>query len=119
MALTTEDLRDIIAAIPREQRDPMFVGVRASYRFEIEEGGTWLLRIAGGRLEISEGGGEADTVFYCTAEDFKDVILGEQNLITAVLQGRIDLGGDLADFFVFHQLLKSRQAARRAQGATP
>jgi hypothetical protein len=124
----TEDLRAIIATLPRERRDPRLAGVRATYRFELvpgdsaggapREGGSVHLRVDDGLLEIVEGaGGDADTTMVCNEDDFRDVLLGEQNLLTAVLQGRIDVRGDLEKFFVFHQLLKVAQRARRERGA--
>ena len=100
----TEELRAILAKLPRERRDPRLAGLRATYRLEIEGNGPLWLRVDDGVLDILEsGGGDADTTMFCNEDDFRLVLLGEQNLLTAVLQGRIDVQGDLEKFFVFHQ----------------
>jgi hypothetical protein len=111
----TDELSDAIAALPREQHDPTLYGIRATFRLEVDGVGVYRIRIDDGVLDVLDGPGDADAILYGSAEAMRDVLFGRQNLLTAVLQGRIDLGGDVAKIFTFHQFLKIRQQHRPAE----
>jgi putative sterol carrier protein len=87
-------------------------GVHATYLFEIEGGGAWLLRIEDGVASIEEGVAEADCVITADDHDIARVLQGEQNLITGLLQGRLAIRGDMALAQRFHGALSSQLRER-------
>jgi hypothetical protein len=117
------ELNDLIATLPRDHQDPRLAGLSAVFRFVIDLGTAGIadyhLLIDDGRVQLLAGPGDAATIFYCSADDFRSVFLGGENLMCAVLQGRVDVDGNLEKFFVFYKLLKVRQTERdaRAEGS--
>jgi len=77
---------------------PATRGVHASCRFEIEEGGSWNIRLDDGTVHVAKGPGEQAPActFRAADDDLARILRGEQNLLTAALQGIVEVIGDLA-----------------------
>jgi putative sterol carrier protein len=69
--------------------------MRASYRFEIENTGTWRLEVADGRVSVSESDAPADCVLRASEETFLRILRGEQSPTTAFMTGKIRVEGDV------------------------
>jgi putative sterol carrier protein len=70
-------------------------GMNNSYLFDIEGEGQWLVRVADGTLNVTEGGGDADATIETTAETFEKITAGEQNPTTAYMTGKLKIKGDM------------------------
>jgi putative sterol carrier protein len=88
-------VREIVERRKSNDFDPRLERVRGSYCFDVENVGAFLMRVDHGKVEVAEGGGEADCTIRSSPEDFVRIATGEQNLITAYMQGRIEFRGDL------------------------
>ena len=86
-----------------------------TYRFDIAGRASWFITWDSGWLHIAEGGGRADTVLLCDEEDFVDILLGKRNLLTAVLQGRVEVRGDVSQAIRLGGVL-ARTGALRVAG---
>jgi putative sterol carrier protein len=76
------------------------------YHLTGEEAGDWIITIADGKCEVAEGVAENPKMtLSADSQDYKDVILGKLNGMTAFMTGKIKLAGDLnlamkfADYF--------------------
>ena len=49
-----------------------------------------------GKVDVTEGAGEADVTFAMSEEIFRKLVAGKQNPTTAVMTGKIKVKGDLA-----------------------
>jgi len=58
--------------------------------------GSWRLEVHDEIATMTESTAPADCVVRCNEEDFVRIARGEQNLLTAFLQGRVQLEGDYA-----------------------
>jgi len=105
--------RDIItnAQRRRESRteDPRLQGINGSYRFDIEGAGSWRMEVSDGTVAITEGTAPADCVIRCEEADFVRIARGEQNLLTAALQGRVQVEGDYALAQRLHGFVRGSQ----------
>jgi len=73
---------------------PAFEGVHGSILF-VGPQDTWRVEIDDQDVTLSEGDGAADCVLSCKERgDLLRLVRGEQNLVTALLQGRITVEGD-------------------------
>lgn len=95
-------LEQIVADAKAKTFDERVRHVRGSYRFDVEGAGAYRLEIDHGQIRFREEGGPADCVIALGPEDFVRVIEGEQNMLTAYMQGRLRFEGDLGLAKAFH-----------------
>jgi len=91
-----------------DRHQPLLRGVRGTYLFDIEQVGCWFVAVDDGMVKVAEGKHEADCVIHCNEEDFIDIVEGRRNLVAAVLQGRVQVRGDLALAQKFHGLVSAK-----------
>jgi predicted lipid carrier protein YhbT len=70
-------------------------GMNNSYLFDIEGEGQWVVTVADGKLEVTDGGGEADATITTSGETFDKIVAGEQNPTTAYMTGKLKIKGDM------------------------
>ena len=70
-------------------------GMTNSYLFDIEGEGQWLVTVADGSVNVTEGGGDADATIETSAETFDKIVAGEQNPTTAYMTGKLKIKGDM------------------------
>ncbi len=70
-------------------------GVNASYKFEIEGDGTWVVEIADGSINVSEGDGDAQCTVTVASEDFNAILDGSLNPQMAFMSGKLKIAGDM------------------------
>ena len=66
------------------------------YHLTGEEGGDWIITIQDGQCGVAEGIAEnPNMTLTADAQDYKAVILGKENGMTAFMTGKLKLAGDL------------------------
>ena len=70
-------------------------GMNNSYLFDIEGAGQWLVQVSDGSVDVSEGGGDADTTIVTNEENFLAITRGELNPTTAYMTGKLKIKGDM------------------------
>jgi len=103
--------RSIISEFQRRHADrrpdPRLQGVTGSYRFDVEGVGSWRLEVHDKIATMTESTAAADCVLRCNEADFVRIARGEQNLLTAFLQGRVQVEGDYALGQRFHGFIRA------------
>jgi putative sterol carrier protein len=79
-----------------QHRDTQIRGFSGTCRFDIEPVGSWLMIVDDGHVDARQGGGPADTVVGCTADEFLRIICAGENGFTAALRGELRVSGNLA-----------------------
>jgi len=92
---------------------PLLRGVNGTYLFNIDKVGAWFVSVDDGTVTVDKGSREADCVISCSEEDFVEIIEGRRNLLTAALQGRVRIRGDVALAQKFHGLVGARVEQER------
>jgi putative sterol carrier protein len=77
----------------------------AVFEFDIYDGGHWYMKLDHGTPSIQNEAANADCVIGCSASDFVAIAEGNQNLVTAFLQGRIKCTGDIALALDFRRMV--------------
>lgn len=111
------EAREIIQRFAKQGYAPRMKGVKGSYRFDIGGLGSYRVGIDDGKLDIRESQDAADCVIACDEADFVRIMRGEQNLITAMMQGRVGIVGDLSLALKFHGVLPAPPSKRGAEAA--
>ena len=79
-------------------------GLNASYRFEIDGAGSWLVEVDDGKVSVSESEGDADTVISTSSETFMKIANGEQNPTSAYMSGKLKVNGDMGQAMKLQKL---------------
>ena len=79
-------------------------GLTASYVFEIDGAGTWLVDVDDGKVSVSENGGDADTTISTSADTFMKIANGEQNPTSAYMSGKLKVKGDIGQAMKLQKL---------------
>jgi putative sterol carrier protein len=70
-------------------------GMNNSYLFDIDGAGQWTVRVEDGKVNVSEGGGDADATISASQEVFEKIVAGEQNPTSAYMTGKLKIKGDM------------------------
>lgn len=73
-----------------------------------DQGGEWVARIAGGELSVSEGtADDADMTMTCDSKDLIALVSGELNAVSAFMQGKVKIDGNMSLAMKLQSLLGS------------
>src|SRR5262249_33734706 len=110
MATTAHEIFEVHGL---REDEPLLRGLCGSYLFDIEEVGYWFVSVVNGKVIVERTKQEADCVIRCKEQDFVDMVEGRRNMITAWLQGRLRVQGDVALAQKFNQLVRTINERRR------
>jgi len=88
--------REFFAALPGQAEPEQLAGIEHSYLFEVAGEGSWLVEVRDGTLTVSEGWqGPAGTTIATSSETIARLVAGTQNPMTAYMNGKLKISGDL------------------------
>jgi len=90
-----ENVQEFFSGLAARADAEKTAGMNNSYLFDIEGAGEWVVKVEDGKVEVTEGGGEADTTITTSEETMMAVINGEQNPTTAYMTGKLKIKGDM------------------------
>lgn len=79
-------------------------GMTASYTFDIEGAGAWLVDVDDGKVTVTEDGGEGDCTISASSETFMKIANGEQNPTAAYMSGKLKVKGDMGQAMKLQKL---------------
>jgi len=79
-------------------------GLNATYLFDIDGAGKWIVRVENGQVIVQEGQGDADTTISASEETFMRIVDGEQNATSAFMMGKLKVSGDLSNAMKLQKL---------------
>jgi putative sterol carrier protein len=79
-------------------------GLDATYLFDIDGAGKWIVRVENGQVSVQEGEGDADTTISASEETFMRIVDGEQNATSAFMMGKLKVTGDLSNAMKLQKL---------------
>jgi len=91
-------VKELMDRMPKAFLPEKAKGVEAVIQYHLtgEEGGDWIITIKDGQCTVEEGVTENPTLtLEADAQDYKDVILGKLDGMTAFMQGKLRLKGNL------------------------
>ena len=87
--------KDFFDTLPTRADESKLAGMTNSYLFDIDGEGQWHVVVSDGKLNVSEGGGDADATISTSSEVFAQIVAGEQNPTTAYMTGKLKIKGDM------------------------
>jgi putative sterol carrier protein len=79
-------------------------GMTASYKFDIDGAGTWIVDVDDGKVSVAERDGDADCVISTSAETFRKIANREQNPTAAYMSGKLKVKGDMGQAMKLQKL---------------
>ena len=72
-------------------------GMNATYLFDVDGAGKWMVRVENGQVRVAEGEADADpdTTIQASEDTFMKVVRGEQNPTSAFMTGKLKVRGDM------------------------
>ncbi len=91
----SEAVNEFFAALPSRVDPGKTAGMNNSYVFDIEDAGTWTVKVADGGVTVDEGDTGGDCTISTSAEVFERIVRGEQNPTAAYMSGKLKIKGDM------------------------
>ena len=103
--MATETVREFFESLEtRADGSSKAAGLNATYLFDINGAGKWIVRVENGRPSVSEGDGEADTTISASEETFLRIVNRELNATSAFMTGKLRIKGDMGNAMKLQQL---------------
>ena len=90
-----ESVREFFEGLQGRVDETRTAGMNNSYLFDVEGAGQWRVAVEDGRINVTQGGGDADATISTSEENFMKIVRGEQNPTTAYMTGKIKVKGDM------------------------
>jgi putative sterol carrier protein len=87
--------REFFESLPARADASKLAGMTNSYLFDIDGEGQWRVVVQDGRLNVTEGGGDADATISTSSDVFEKIVAGEQNATVAYMSGKLKIKGDM------------------------
>jgi putative sterol carrier protein len=87
--------REFFESLESRVDESKTAGMNNSYLFDIDGAGVWLVRVEGGKVNVTEGEQDADAVIKASEETFEKLVSGEQNPTSAYMTGKLKVKGDM------------------------
>src|SRR3954469_8433238 len=88
----------------RSEGSSKAAGLNATYLFDIDGAGKWIVHVENGKVSVHEGEGEADTTISASADTFMTIVNGDQNATSAFMMGKLKVRGDMGNAMKLQQL---------------
>lgn len=94
--MTPEEVRTMLDSLRAPVLPPALKNARLRYRVELDDDGPWDILLEGGRLRLADSEGHPDCVVRCDRETFVRILGGQDNFVTALMRGDLQMTGSLA-----------------------
>ena len=95
IGLNPMSAREFFESLESRVDESKTAGMNNSYLFDIDGAGVWLVRVEGGKVNVTEGEQDADAVIKASEETFEKLVSGEQNPTSAYMTGKLKVKGDM------------------------
>ncbi|HET6656427.1 MAG TPA: SCP2 sterol-binding domain-containing protein [Gaiellaceae bacterium] len=93
--MTYESARQFFDDLRARPDSSRAAGLTASYRFDVENAGSWRVDVEDGHVSVSESQEPADCVIATDEQTLLAVVGNEQNPMGAFMTGKIRVEGDM------------------------
>jgi putative sterol carrier protein len=99
-----EDPREFFETLESRVDASKAAGMTASYKFDIDGSGSWLVDVDDGKVTVTEDDGDADCTISTSSETFLKIANGEQNSTAAYMSGKLKIKGDMGQAMKLQKL---------------
>jgi putative sterol carrier protein len=99
-----DDPREFFETLESRVDPAKAAGMTASYKFDIDGSGSWLVDVDDGKVTVTEEGGDADCTISTSSETFLKIANREQNPTAAYMSGKLKVKGDMGQAMKLQKL---------------
>jgi putative sterol carrier protein len=99
-----DDPREFFDTLESRVDPAKAAGMTASYKFDIDGSGSWLVDVDDGKVTVTEDGGDADCTISTSSETFLKIANREQNPTAAYMSGKLKVKGDMGQAMKLQKL---------------
>jgi putative sterol carrier protein len=88
-------VQEFFDTLPERVDPAKTAGMNNTYVFEVQDSGTWTVKVVDGAVAVSEGAEDADCTITASEETFSKIVAGETNATTAYMTGKLKIAGDM------------------------
>jgi putative sterol carrier protein len=88
--------REFFEELGTRPRSTRARGLTASYRFDVEDEGSWRLEVDDGVVSVEESAAAADCIIWSSEETLLRIVTGEESAMGAYFTGKVKVAGDVA-----------------------
>jgi putative sterol carrier protein len=88
-------VQEFFDTLPERVDPAKTAGMNNTYVFDVEDAGTWTVKVVDGAVQVSEGAEEADCTISASEETFAKIVAGESNATSAYMTGKLKIAGDI------------------------
>jgi putative sterol carrier protein len=104
-----EGAREFFESLEKRATPDRTAGIDKTYRFEIDQAGTWTVAVTDAGVRVTEGGtNSADAIISTSEETFGKLLRGEQSPTTAFMLGKVKVDGDMGAVLKLQKLFSAR-----------
>jgi putative sterol carrier protein len=104
----SESVQEFFAALATRRYEPLLHSVSGTVQWTIEGVGHWNVVLNKGAITVSREAVVPDSVMSCSEDTFLALAKGVQNPLTAFLQGKLALQGNIALAQVFQRIFENQ-----------
>ena len=90
-----EAAREFFETLESRIDESKTAGMTATYLFDVAGAGKWTVDVNNGKLNVSEGGDQADCTISVSEDNFEQLISGDLNPTSAYMTGKLKVKGDM------------------------
>ena len=91
-----QSVSEFFEGLPSRADPDKIAGVNNTYRFDIEDAGSWTVDVQDGKVDVAQDGdAEPDVTITTSEENFQKLVSGELNPTTAYMTGKLKIKGDM------------------------
>ena len=90
-----EAAREFFETLESRIDESKTAGMTATYLFDVAGAGKWTVDVHNGKLNVSEGGDQADCTISVSEDNFEQLISGDLNPTSAYMTGKLKVKGDM------------------------
>lgn len=108
----SDPVQDFFAALATRAYEPLLHSISGTVQWDIEGAGRWNVVINKGAITVNRDATTPDSIMACSKDTFLTLMKGEQNPLTAFLQGWLAVRGNIGLAQVFQRIFQQQPDER-------
>lgn len=102
----SEAVQEFFTALATRAYEPLLHSISGTVQWDIEGAGRWNVVINKGAITVNRDAITPDSIMSCSKDTFLALMKGEQNPLTAFLQGKLEVRGNIGLAQVFQRIFQ-------------